>query len=144
MEESRTILTESITDGSDSPLNGGTYSVIAARLVAYGGFGCNLIRAQVVDDHYVILNQPTVKNNQGLEEVLGVVDLDQPEEAKTRMHELALQVANDRAQSDENKVIDLTSMTKDLPKEAQYYCSTNWGGTPNYFTLKRKLNQTFM
>lgn len=138
MGESRTILTEHVPDGEYSPLRGGNYYVIACRLVAQGGFESDNISARVVDNHFLIINK--IKwNDSGLEEILGIVDINKPEEAEERMYLEAKKIAERRAKCDENTIIDITSKAETLPEEAKYYTLDNWGASHNYATRKKQL-----
>jgi len=137
MGDSRTILSEHLAKGKESPLEGGCYSVISSRLPGYGGFGSHRIDARVIDDHYVIVSRMIVNDSRD-EKILGIVDIDKPEEAEKKLYKEALKVAKGRARQDRDKLLDITSRVKILPREAEHYCGMNWSGSPNYWDQKRK------
>ena len=139
MGDSRTILTEYVSNGKHSPLYGGSYSVVACRLVAYGGFESDEITARTIDNHFLIVNRQVWRRDVKLEEILGIVDIDKPQKAEERMYKEAKKIAERRAKLDKNTVIDITSKANRIPREAEYYAGTNWGGPTDYRTRKREL-----
>ena len=137
MTESRTILTELITSGQDSPLRNGSYFVVACRLIAYGGFTSDEITTRVIDNHFLIVNRP-VWNNRPVEEILRIVNIDKITEAEDLLYLEAKKIAERRAKKDGNRVIDITSKNKIIPEEAQYYVESNWSRLPpSYWTRKK-------
>ena len=143
MGDSRTILTEYIAKGQDSPLYGGSYSVIANRLPGSGGTETDRISAKVLDDHFLIINWKTVPD---LEKILGVVNIDKLQEAEERMYQEAKKIAEERAIFNENIVIDVTSRTTSLPPNAGCYVVRmgsirSFGGCGSFNDLKEKLKK---
>lgn len=114
---------------------GGSYGVVANRLVAYGGSQTDSVKVKVVDEHFVILHRQEVR---GLETILGVVDIDMPDEAEARLYQEAKKIAEKRAVSDKNTVIDITSKAEEIPDEARFYTSSNWGGRNSYNSQMRQ------
>ena len=117
-KDSRTLLEECIEDGKTSPLDDGCYSVIAARLVAYGGFECNRIEARIMDGHYLIVNLNPIRDFEM--KPLAIVDMENKQEAEDRMYEAALKIATERARFDGNRLLNLTSRVE-KPAEARHY-----------------------
>ena len=116
-EQTRTLITEYVSEGAKNPLERGCYSIIACRLVSIGGFECDRIEATKLDDHY-LLTRTNISNNDW--EALGVVDSNKPEIALDRMYDAAKRIAEERAKSDGNKVIDLTSRGKKVVGDEKY------------------------
>jgi hypothetical protein len=113
MESStRTLLTENITTDDPTKLENINYVVLAMRMAGQGGSEVRNIRAQLLDGHYVIISgEPGIS----LCRNLGVNDTNAGKISRIRMHDLAMEIAKERATYDRNQVLDLTSMCQEIP-----------------------------
>ncbi|GBE19927.1 MAG TPA: hypothetical protein ENG87_00535 [Candidatus Pacearchaeota archaeon] len=121
-KDSRTLLKEYNLNGKKVSLENKSYSVIACRLVAMGGFESNRIEAKVMDGHYLITNTETWRENWDRHSI-AIVDINKPKKAANRMYKEAKKIAKERAKQDKNKVLDLTSRGKKITGNDKYYIS---------------------
>ncbi len=119
MEQSRTLLTEYAPQKEKTPLEERSFSVIANRLVAMGGFRCNKVEVRRIDDHYILMSANGV--NELNWEPFGRVDLNKPNIALNRMYEEAKRLAKKRAKFDSNRILDLTSKGKKISERDRCY-----------------------
>jgi len=143
MSDTRTILIEHVAEGQDNPLYGGQYAVTAGRLPGGGGCRTNVISAKVLDNHFLIVDTEFASDST-LEKILGVVDIDKPQEAEERMYQEAKKIAEERAIFDRNTVIDITSKTTSLPPGAKHYMPyglRSYGGCRTIAALLEKLKK---
>ncbi len=117
LEDSRTLLIEHKYKGKEGegPVEGISYSIMAHRHVGYGGYVCKRIEARTLDNHYLI----TVRNIIGKDWREGplpiaIVDVDKLEEAVERMYREAKRIAENKAQEDNNKMLDITSRAEKI------------------------------
>lgn len=119
-EPSRTLITEDfkISDDLKSPMKT-TYSITRNRLVSYGGVVSHAIEARVLDGHFLLTRVNVCRGFS--HELFGIVSLDQPKIALERMYEEAKRLAKVIAESDRNKVLDITSRSKKVSGDEIYF-----------------------
>ena len=115
-KEKRTILEEIYKEDGQNPEDI-HFSIIRLRLPGSGGYLSDVVECYIIDYHYLLISLNTPS---GRFEPFGIVDLNKPKTAISKMYTKAKTVANRRAEIDGNKFIDLTSRVKITPEEEVY------------------------
>jgi len=120
----RTLLLEHVREGSDNPLDGGYYSVVAKKFIGLDGFTSQIISSEVIDDHYLISVSDTYKIHI-THRAVAVIDIGNPK-AADRMYQEAKKVAMVRAELDLNQLLDLTSNSSKISEDDRYFVPTGF------------------
>ena len=96
------------------------YSIICGSQDSGGGVQSNVVEAQVLDNHYLLLNRDTIHNH--TRTPIAIIDIGCEQEGRDRMYKEALKIAKQRARNDRDSFSDLTSRVEQT--EVRYHTIT--------------------